>query len=318
MRLVVTGGAGFIGKTLIALFVARGHDVTVFDRAAAPSQLLGMTNWRRVELTKIDRDDCAVLKDADAVIHLAACPGVRDNRSHIARHRWRDNVEATAVVLESTPLSTPLIAYSSSSIYGGASVQPGGTIRPCQETDPVAPQGGYASSKVVAESLCQQRMGKGGRTLIVRPFTVLGEGQRNDMALSVWARQLQAGAPMEVFGDLRRRRDVTDVVDVARATSDLLDCQAQGVVNIGTGRSHSLDDLIHAVGNALNLAPRVKVTPAQGIEVPHTLANVNRLQEIIGWSPKTDLKDVVKRALINKMPAPRSVTNDLPVGSDHV
>lgn len=295
MSVVVTGAAGFVGSALVAELLRRGHRVVAMDRrpVAAPAAahagaLLTLTG------DLLDRDALAdaALATAEAVIHLAGCPGVRDSAADVEARRARDNVAATARVLAAVPAEVPLVVASSSSVYGGS------TGAPSRETDPLAPRGGYARSKVAVETLCAQRAGQGGRVTVVRPFTVVGEGQRPDMALVRWIRAAEAGRPLEVFGSLERTRDLTDVRDVAAVLTALAEGAhvPGGVLNVGTGRPHTLGEVVAAVAEVTGRAVRTTVTPAADIEPADTWADTALLRETVGVVPRTDLLDVVARA----------------------
>jgi nucleoside-diphosphate-sugar epimerase len=129
--------------------------------------------------------------------------------------------------------------------------------------------------------------------VVARPFTVIGEGQRPDMALSRWIAAARQGRPLRVLGSLDRTRDFTDVRDVARALAALRG--ASGVVNIGAGSPHRLGDAVDAVGTVLGAEPVVEVVPAAPEEVPDTWADPSRLAELTGIVPVTDLVDAVAR-----------------------
>lgn len=306
MHIVITGGSGFIGQTLVPRVLAEGASLTLLDRRPAPWHhwpTLEGTAWadtvRHIQTDLVDQcpDTIEALRCADAVIHLAACPGVRDERPDIAYWRYHDNVLATHAVATLTPLQTPLVVFSSSSVYGGAMVNADQEIRPCVETDELQPRGGYAESKVLAEEICHTRAAQGGHVLVVRPFTVMGEYQRSDMAVAVWARHALAGKPITVFGDVQRTRDITDVQAVAASTVALLRSGATGIVNLGCGQSHSLQDLADAVRIAVAADVPLHVVPAAPREVQHTLADTTRLASFVGQVPKTDIQRVVARAI---------------------
>ena len=137
----------------------------------------------------LDRDELvdAAFETADAVLHLAGCPGVRDDTPDVGRRRARDNVAVTGRVLAAVPAHVPVVVASSSSVYGGSAGAPS------EERDAVSPRGGYARSKVAVEQLCARRAAAGGQVTVVRPFTVVGEGQRPDMAVSRWIAAAEAG-----------------------------------------------------------------------------------------------------------------------------
>lgn len=293
MAIVVTGAAGFIGRHVVARLLARGDEVVGIDRRrwrAQPGEtsLVG-------DLAAADQAIDRVLATSDGVIHLAARPGVRDPARDIARLRHRDNVVAGARVLQATPDQVPVVVASSSSVYGGA----GHPDRPnaCHEDDPLRPRGGYSRSKVALEGHCHDRAMRGGRVSIARPFTVAGEGQRPDMALSLWIRALQRRDPVEVYGDVARRRDITDVVDVARGLVALLDLDAVTTVNLGTGVTHRLDEMIAVVAGAVGATPQVRVMPVDSCEAAATRADTTRCRDLLGFVPHTNLAAVVARQI---------------------
>jgi nucleoside-diphosphate-sugar epimerase len=285
MATVITGAAGFIGRSLVAALAERG-DVIAIDRVppSVPAGAVAVT----ADLLDGDPDARDGLAAAETVYHLAGCPDVRDARADADTHRYRDNVLATAAVLAAVPPSAHVVMTSSSSVYGGS--RPG---RPSSEHDRLRPRGGYAASKALAERLCLAR--GSGRTTVVRPFTVAGPGQRPGMALSRWLAAAVAGRPLRLYGSPERTRDITDVDDVVRALIALADVRAEGVVNLGTGVSHTLGELASAVSRAVGAEIRTEVVPAAGVEVAHTLAGTARLERLIGWVPRTHLDALVAR-----------------------
>ena len=294
MSVVVTGAAGFVGSALVAELLRRGHRVVAMDRrpVAAPAAYADVLLPLTGDL--LDRDALvdAAFVTADAVIHLAGCPGVRDTAADVETRRARDNVAATARVLAAVPAEVPLVVASSSSVYGGSAGAPS------RESDRLAPRGGYARSKVEVEALCARRAAAGGRVTVVRPFTVVGEGQRRDMALARWIGAAEAGQPLQVFGSLERTRDLTDVRGVAAVLSALAEGAhvPGGVLNVGTGRPHTLAEVVAAVAEVTGRAVRTVVTPAAAVEPADTWADTALLSATVGVVPTTDLVDVVARA----------------------
>lgn len=286
---VVTGAAGFVGRHVVQALRERGDVVTGVDRrrwAASAGEHVVVADL-------LDHDVEPLLARADAVVHLAGCPGVRDRRADIGRWRWRDNVLAGAAVLDTVPHDTPLVVASSSSVYGGAGTPD--DPRPCHEDDPRAPRGGYARSKAALEDLCAQRLDAGGLLGVLRPFTVAGEGQRADMALARWIDAVRSGAPVTVLGSLDRRRDVTDVRDVATAAVAALDVSLLGTCNVGTGTTHTLRAMLEAVEVAVGRPADVRVVPAAREEVAATRADTRRCRARLGFAPRIDLPRLVER-----------------------
>jgi nucleoside-diphosphate-sugar epimerase len=298
---VVTGAAGFIGRVVVRTLLDAGHRVIAIDRRPMPDHP-GLTVLT-ADLLGDDELVVVALATADAVIHLAGRPGVRDDGPRVRLHRYRDNVAATAVVLEHVPLETPLVVASSSSVYGGTA--PG---RPRTETDRPRPRGEYADSKLFAERLCGLRLCAGGRTAIARPFTVAGEGQRPDMALARWIAAARAGRPLRLLGSPDRTRDITDVRHAARALVTLAERGACGPVNIGTGVGHRLGDMVATVAEVLDTEVITQVVPAHPDEVNDTLADTRLLRRLVGFVPETDLRAVVTRqAFAALAPQPEGV-----------
>jgi nucleoside-diphosphate-sugar epimerase len=300
VSVVVTGSSGFVGRTVVAELVRRGRTVVAVDRRPAPAVgPTGAPAGSTVPLVLtgdlLHRDELvdAALDSASAVLHLAGCPGVRDDAPDVERRRHRDNVLATARVLAAVPHHVPVVVASSSSVYGGS------TGRPSRESDRLAPRGGYARSKVAVEDLCARRAAAGGRVTVVRPFTVVGEGQRPDMAVARWLAAAYDDRPLEVYGSLERTRDLTDVREVGRVLATLAEpgCAPTGVLNVGTGRPHTLAELVDAVADATGRAVRTRLTPAATVEPADTWADTARLRSVVGFVPRTDLSDVVRRQL---------------------
>lgn len=294
MTVVVTGASGFIGRHVLDVLRARGERTVGIDRR--PGQPGAAADHIIADLTD---DTCGAVDDAlhgaAAVIHLAGCPGVRGDGPDLARCRWRDNLAAGLRVLRSVPPSTPLVVVSSSSVYGGARNR--GAVRPSREDDALRPRGDYARTKAALELACAGRASQGGHVAVARPFTVAGEGQRPDMALARWIAALSAGRPAVVLGSPARRRDITDVRQVAAALVRMLDLEVTGPLNLGTGRSWRLDRLVAEVAAALGRRPDWVVRPAGPHEPAVTLADTTRCRDRLGSAPATDLPVLVARQL---------------------
>lgn len=288
MSVVVTGAAGFIGRHVVTTLRSRGYTVVGIDRRRwTPG------DGEEVLVTDVsapDGDARQALAAADAVIHLAGCPGVRDRAPDVAQRRYRDNVLAGQRILDLTPADTPLVVASSSSIYGGSR-----DGRACHEDDPRRPLGGYARSKAALEERCDRRRASGGQIAVLRPFTVAGEAQRPDMAISRWLAAAVAGEAVTVLGSLDRVRDVTDVRDVAEGLVRAAEREVDTVCNLGTGRVHRLWEVIDAVTAVTGRRPPVRVVPAGTEEVPATRADTRRCARLLGFVPHTDLHALVVR-----------------------
>lgn len=297
VKVVVSGSAGFIGTHLVDALIERGYRVTGIDRqarAAFPGY-----EHRSFDLAydPARTGIAALMSDADLVFHLAARPGVRGSTPMIEGMRKRDNVLATRNLLDAMPLSATLVATSSSSVYGGSV---GGT--PSREDQPLRPRGGYARSKMAMEALCEARRVAGGVTAVVRPFTVAGEGQRADMAFSLWLDALRAGEPIRVFGSETRSRDITDVRDVVEGLIRAGERRVDGAVNLGTGRGHRLIDMAITLLEVSGLEGDIVGRPAVADEADETLADTARCRRLLGFVPQTDLHALLARQIDAALP----------------
>ena len=288
MTVVVTGAAGFLGRHLVAALAARPEPVVGIDRRDGIPAVASLAVTADLAAPGDDLVD-DVLRSATAVFHLAAFPGVREKGEAAARRRRLDNVDSARRILETVPLDVPVVVTSSSSVYGGS------TGAPCAETDPPLPRGGYATSKVDVERLCAKRVSRGGLVAVARPFTVAGEGQRPDMAIARWIAAAREARPLPVYGSPDRTRDITDVHDVVEGLLRLRDRGVRSTVNLGSGVGHRLGDICATVAAVVGTPLRMTVTPAGDEEPPATLADTDRCQSLLGFTPTTDLEAVIRR-----------------------
>lgn len=292
MLVVVTGAAGFIGRNLVERLVSDGREVVAIDRR---DDLPAAAHRLVADLAAPDGSVGETLGAAGVVWHLAARSGVRTAGPEIEVARHLDNVVATENVLELTPPGTRVIVTSSSSVYGGSLRD--GDNRACREDDALDPRGGYARSKVEVEGLCRARRHRGGKVSVARPFTVAGEGQREDMAISIWIRAALAGRPLRILGSPDRTRDVTDVRDVVEGLVRMAEVDRDLVVNLGTGVGRSLREMATTVASTVGAPLHVVTESASDEEVPATLADVSRCRTELGFVPRTDLQELVSRQL---------------------
>jgi nucleoside-diphosphate-sugar epimerase len=290
MDAVVTGSAGFIGSHLVEVLITRGYRVCGIDRQSRPDR----PGYRHAVLDVADdpwRTGLSTLvSEADVVFHLAATPGVRGAGPVLDEMRRRDNVIAARSLLSVTPKATPVVAVSSSSVYGGS--RDGVSSR---EDDSLLPRGGYARSKVDMERVCGMHRARGGTVAVVRPFTVAGEGQRPDMAFSLWLEALRRGEPIRIFGSENRSRDITDIQEVVKGLIRAGEGEINETVNLGSGVTHRLINLAHVVIDVFGRQADIVVQPASSDEVGITLADTTRCSKLLGFVPRTDLHSLVAR-----------------------
>jgi UDP-glucuronate 4-epimerase len=279
MRILVTGGLGFIGSRLCEALVDAGFGVRCVDDLSGS----GATGAPLAAETVIAPADPTHLVGMDAVIHLAALPGVR-SRSTPAALRVA-NVEVTdRLAAAAARQGTRFVFVSSSSVYGNA------RVLPTPEHSPLAPINPYAASKVAAE---QAVLAHGADPVIVRPFTVYGPGQRPDMAFARWIAAMQAGEPIPWHVGPGAARDFTYVDDAVNGLIAALRHGRSGeAYNISGWRSVQLRDVLHLLG-----APPVRELPCSTAEALVTSGCKLKAAAELGYAPRVELAEGLRRQL---------------------
>ena len=302
MRVLVTGGAGFIGSHLVRALLERGDSVTVldnFDEAYDPSLKLQNLESLDIELVHGDvRDRAAVeesLRGVDAVVHLAAKAGVRESLENPAEYA-SVNVDGTVTLLEALRGRdrVPMVFASSSSVYGERSEGP------FAESDGLGfPSSPYAATKRAAELMCHgAHLSWGQPVTMLRFFTVYGPRQRPTMAISKFIRAVQAGEQITLFGDGSSRRDYTYVDDAVSSVLAALDKpQSLAVLNVGGGNPVTLDQLVAGIGEATGKPVISERIDVQRGDVSLTWADPTEIAATLGWQAKTALVEGLRRTV---------------------
>ena len=283
LSVLVTGSSGFIGTHVVRHLHAAGHWVTGLDHIPPKDPLPEGVAFHVFDIRKGELPD----RTFDAVVHLAALAGVRPSISCPLEYETT-NVVGTIRLLEfCRRMGVPHFVFaSSSSVYGPD------TPLPAEESTPANPCSPYALTKLHGEQWGRLYARLHGlRFLALRFFSVWGPGQRPDLALEAFRRRIEAGRPVIINGDGSQRRDLTQVADVARAIELALRWPGPGaaVLNVGTGRNHSVMDMLDAARRtATPLAVHQAPHPA---DVPETLASITAAGVQIGWQPRIFFPD---------------------------
>lgn len=299
-KALVTGAAGFIGSHLCERLLADDWAVTGvdnFDDFYDPqikrrniAKCLTSENFRLVEA---DIRDSAALSEAvdhgvEVVVHLAAKAGVRP--SIMEPVLYADvNVTGTVVLLElaKTHKIGKFIFGSSSSVYGNNEKVP------FSEDDnvdfPISP---YAATKKAGELICHTYHHLCGTSVTcLRFFTVYGPRQRPDLAIHKFARLIQQGKPLPVYGDGSMMRDFTYIGDIIEGTVAAIDkCEGFNVYNLGESRPITVNDLIAEIENALGKKAIKEYLPLQPGDVERTYADVTKAAQDLGYTPSTSIR----------------------------
>ena len=310
MRVLLTGGAGFIGSHVADRLVARGDDVVIidsFDPFYDPSikRRNISSAMESGKVTLIERDICALadIEDAtrdielDAIVHLAAKAGVRPSLERPIDY-VRTNVEGTQSILELARRRgiRPFVMGSSSSVYGDSTPVP--FHENVSADAPISP---YAATKRAAELICHAHSHlHGGSIACLRLFTVYGPRQRPDLAIHKFARLMMRNEPIPIYGDGTTERDYTYVDDIVNGIERALDWCVRSdagcfeIVNLGESETTSLSSLIDLIASELQVTPRIDRFPDQPGDVQRTFADVTRARELFGYDPRTSMKEGIR------------------------
>jgi len=297
-KVLVTGGAGFIGSHTVDALLEKGSQVWVLDNFSSGT-LRNLRRWRgnpkfhfRKNTVMQSNVVDALAGKVDAIVHLAAIvsPYLSVKKPQIVNEV---NVSGTLNVLRAAVKRKVerIVFASSSSVYGNQ------TILPISESNPLDPVTPYGVSKLSAEKYCGAfHHTYGLRTVSVRYFNVYGRRQSANPysgVIAIFANKLSRGQQPTIYGDGEQTRDFIHVSDVVKANLRALETE-RGIgqaFNIGTGQSTSISQLYAILAELSNKNERV---PAYADERPgdikHSYANMERTRNILGFEAKIDLK----------------------------
>lgn len=301
MRILVTGGAGFIGSHLAEKLLSVGHEVVIlddfndyYDPQIKQANIAGFA--KDVTVCHVDlRENDSVRtvfgrEKVDAIVHLAARAGVRPSIQS-PRLYYDTNVLGTLHLLEAARLTgiQRFLFASSSSVYGASRSVPFSEEEHLTQT--LSP---YGATKIGGEFLCSTyshlyQM----RVVALRYFTVYGPRQRPDLAIHKFTRRIYTGQPIEQFGDGSTQRDYTYIDDIIQGTMAALDYDGPmyDVFNIGESQTIQLKDLIMAIENAVGKKAKINRLPEQLGDMPRTYADISKAKKLLGYNPTTKLSE---------------------------
>lgn len=306
MNFLITGGAGFIGSHVCERLLREGHSVWALD-ALTPSYdpQLKRRNLRVIqslaksfEFIQGDITDRAALDEIfsavkfDQVVHLAGEVGVRPSLAQPALYQ-RVNVEATVNLLEAARLNgtNKIIIASSASVYGINSKSP------FSESDPIfSAISPYAASKLACESLGHVWHHIYGMDVaMLRFFTAFGPRQRPELVIYKFAKLIQSGKPIPVYGDGSVVRDYTFITDTVEG---IMACTRKElgfeIFNIGEGEAISLNRLVESLEQALGKKAVIDRQPLQPGDMPLTFADISKARTKLGYHPSVPFEQGIR------------------------
>ena len=302
LRILITGGAGFIGSHLTDKLLELGNEVICFDnfdsyylnKEKNIEQNLMNPNYKLIKADILNYNLLKIaMKKVEIIFHLAAQPGVRFSIEN-PRKTVQVNVLGTVNVLKAVLEQNvrKVIFASSSSVYGEPKRLPLDEKHP---TNPISP---YGLSKLCSEKYCQlyHTLHK-ENIVILRYFTVYGSRQRPDMAIHKFTKLIVQGEPPIIYGDGLQSRDFTYVDDIVNGTILAAENdEATGqIFNLASGSKITVNKLVKLL---IRLLEKGKIKPirteTQRGDVSHTHADITKAKSVLGYQPKTSLLQGLK------------------------
>ncbi len=300
MKILITGGAGFIGSHLCDKYTKEGHSVLCLDNFMSGNlvNVRHLLDCRNFKLIRGDIRDYELLekimRDVDVVFHLAA--QIHVDRSYVEpRLTYEVNVMGTQNILEIARLHDckKVIYASTSEVYGSS------LYHPMDEKHPLNAPHPYGASKIAADRMCYAYLQTYGMDIsILRLFNVFGPRQRDigyGGVISIFTRRVLSGMPPIIYGDGKQTRDYTYIEDAVKAYDSVLNHKEPITepVNFGSGKEVSIVELANMIIDLCGQRARIEpvfVEPRPG-EVQRLLADNSRAKQLLGWTPKYSLEE---------------------------
>lgn len=301
--ILVTGGAGFIGSSLIDRLLTLYPNTTIvnvdnfnnfYDPAIKEKNIAKHKQFSNYHIHRINIENIKDLSSVfeiykfDLVIHLAARAGVRPSIERPFLYS-KTNVLGTINILECMmKYCVPrLIFASSSSVYGNSKAK---TFKENQKTNrPISP---YAASKIAAEQIIYTYSKLYNiKCVILRLFTVYGPRQRPDLAINKFIRLIDSAQPIEIYGNGDSKRDYTYISDIVDGFISAMNYRKTSyeIFNLGGGSPVSLKKMIHVIEQVLNKKAKTIHLPMQKGDVDRTSADISKAKNLLNYNPSVDI-----------------------------
>jgi UDP-glucose 4-epimerase len=292
VRILVTGGSGFVGSHTVDALLARGHAPRILDIVDPTAQPPERVDARIGDILDAETVRRAA-RGCDAVIHLAAVADVNDVMRDPDRAR-RVNVQGTRNVLEAaTAENVRRVVFASTVwVYGSSNG------RPFTEDDaPAAAEHPYVATKLAGERLCAEYRGQGLGVTVARLGIPYGPRARPATVLARFASQAMHGQPITVASDGRQSRPFVYVEDLAEGISAAASAPGEGTYNLTPGESVSILTLADTVRALINPASPIVHTARRSGDLDRLHVSGERAASELGWRPRVPLREGIMRYL---------------------
>jgi UDP-glucose 4-epimerase len=296
-KVLVTGGAGFIGSHLVDRLVREGHPVRIIDNLSSGKleNIQQHIDTNKVEFIKGDiRDTALVKKSVDGVgfvVHLAAIISVPFSVEN-PDLTFDVNIQGTHNLLVAATEKNveKFVFISSCAVYGDPESKP---VTEKTKTSPISP---YAESKLIAERYClSYNQSNQLKTVVLRFFNVYGPRQSMNAysgVITIFINKVKQKQPLIIYGDGSQTRDFVNVRDIVDAILVAMKNQkAEGeIFNIGSGKSTSINELAKTVLELGNVDLEIKYEKHRAGDIEHSLADITKAKKLLGYEPKVSLR----------------------------
>lgn len=307
MKILITGGAGFIGSSLADSLLNEGNDIVVVDNfndyyayEIKEANVKHNLDNPHYHLYKIDLTDKNALKNVfaennfDTVVHLAGRAGVRPSIERPEDY-VESNILATIHILELMKDFNvkKLVFASSSSVYGNCKAQI--FSEDLKVTEPISQ---YAATKSACEQFCYTYHKLYNMDIVcLRFFTVYGPRQRPDLAIHKFTDLISKHQPIPVFGDGTTKRDYTYIDDIISGVKAAIayNKTPYEIINLGGGEPVSLSQMIKTIETTLGEKAIIDRKPMQKGDVDKTVSDISKAQRLLGYNPQTRFSDGIAK-----------------------
>ena len=301
MKILVTGGAGFIGKHLVRSLLEKDYVVTIFDNFSNSTKDSIFSLVERG--AKIIEGDITkpleilnAIKDHEVVIHLAAKISVSESISN-PLDTFQVNVEGTKNILTACEKNNvkKLIAASSAAVYGEG--DPNVKLTEESELNPISP---YGQSKVKMELVIKEFESKHNiNCIMLRFFNIFGIGQSPEYAgvITKFIEKITHDKPLEIFGDGMQTRDFVAIEDIISSIHNSIEFGKNGTYNIASGKSCTIKNIAELIILSSRKKLKIKHIAPQRGDIRNSYASIYKAKKDLKYFPKFELKDKIKQLL---------------------
>jgi len=301
MTILVTGGAGFIGRWVVKKLLDR-HKVVALDNLSNSSvknisEFHDKPNFRFVKADVLDEGSLnSTFKEVDLCIHLAAQVSVQESLDYPEK-AFKNNVIGTYNVLEACRRNNAKIVLVGTCLIYDLTLS-----KPINEKHPIKPKSPYAGSKAAAEEMAISYYHSYGLPVVItRPFNTYGPYQKSDMeggVVSIFVKRYLEGKDLLVYGDGEQTRDLLYVEDCAHFIVKAAFCEAAigEVINAGTGKDISMNDLALMICRDETKIKHVPHHHPQS-EIRKLVCDYSKAEKLLGWKPETPLEEGIRRTV---------------------